>query len=460
MVRAYPGPAVHTKADFDRLRREVWGVSEMTRPQVLDLQNARLRKVVRFANEQIPYYRERFAAQGVDAAAIRSVGDLPRLPIFERRELQEQPSERLRAPGLSKFALERSSGSSGAPVEIAHAPGERLNLLLVRGRTYRDMAAPAGDIVYVGLDRAASRSESSYPRLDGTGVMHLIDCRQSIEKIHAEVLRLKPTMLTGYVGVLAELAGLVQNSERDDWRPTFVAPGGEVLTPEVRKLMGSVFRAPVRSTYACTEAYWMGGDCAEATERGEPHYHINDDSVVVEVVDEEGLPVRPGQRGRVVITSLNGLSQPLIRYAIGDLAIAGSSPAGSEVGCPCGAPYSTLAEVFGRELDYLVHADGTPVQAYNLSRRVRDAVPTLRQYQLEQTSLSELIVRLVCSEQPSPAVYEALRELVAEVLGDGMKAEIVLQPALTRQPSGKFRVVSSTPYAQRQTRTSVERIDG
>ena len=51
--------------------------------------------------------------------------------------------------------------------------------------------------------------------------------------------------------------------------------------------------------------------------------HVNAESVLVEVVDDAGRPVAPGQSGRVVVTPFGSTPMPLIRYDQGDIVVAG-----------------------------------------------------------------------------------------------------------------------------------------
>jgi len=47
-------------------------------------------------------------------------------------------------------------------------------------------------------------------------------------------------------------------------------------------------------------------------------HHVSADLVLVELVDDDGTPVPPGEEGRVVVTPFYGYATPLIRYDLGD----------------------------------------------------------------------------------------------------------------------------------------------
>src|SRR6185295_14515719 len=70
-------------------------------------------------------------------------------------------------------------------------------------------------------------------------------------------------------------------------------------------------------------------------------YHVQSESVLVEVLDDEGRPCAPGTIGRVVLTTLQNFAMPLIRYDIGDFAEPGPA-------CPCGRALPVLTRIVGR----------------------------------------------------------------------------------------------------------------
>lgn len=129
-------------------------------------------------------------------------------------------------------------------------------------------------------------------------------------------------------------------------RPAMIMTGGEKLNDDVREYLSKVFGCYVQTNYSCTE----GGTVAcECTER---HFHINDDWIIVEAVDENNQPVPFGtQSAKVLLTNLANKICPIIRFEITDRIILHKEP------CACGnsRPWLTLE---GRTDDILVFGNG------------------------------------------------------------------------------------------------------
>ena len=97
------------------------------------------------------------------------------------------------------------------------------------------------------------------------------------------------------------------------------------------------------SGYAATEAPTIAASSPE-----HPELEIAEDVVVIEIVDENGIAVPPGQPGaKVLLTNLINYAQPLIRYELTDSVVESPLPN------PAGRPWRCLLSVDGRTADIL-----------------------------------------------------------------------------------------------------------
>ncbi|HEX7599773.1 MAG TPA: phenylacetate--CoA ligase, partial [Polyangia bacterium] len=92
------------------------GVEALGRPDLERLQLARLQALVGRLGERVPFYRERFAAAGITAAAIKDLSDLRHLPFTTSADLRETyPAGLLAVPMDATLRLHTSSGTTGRP---------------------------------------------------------------------------------------------------------------------------------------------------------------------------------------------------------------------------------------------------------------------------------------------------------------------------------------------------------
>lgn len=409
------------------------------RARLQELRDTYLSRLVRHAAAEVPYYQRLFAERGLDPVEIRTVADLPNLPITTRETLSAlEPADR-RALGIDPSTLTtlRSSGSSGVPIVTEHTAYERQLYLAVRRRTLLGLGhSLRPPYVFMGLD-PRTPEERAEPRMQANP-LRVIECRQPIRDLLAELEQTPVGTLIGYPSVLLEVAEHASQELLRRIRPAVTIASGEVLTNEARRTLANAFGAPVTTTYASTECFWMGGECMHTGE-----LHVPDDSVIVEVVDATGQPAAPGERGEVVVTALHSLAQPLIRYRIGDLAVRGSGRLSGEAGCGCGAPWSTLGTVEGRRLDYLTLPRGNRVHAYELLLPIRDGAPFVQRFQIVQDAPGAVRVRAIARVVPSASELEDAEAALARKLGDDVRVSFELVDSIEREANGKFRILVS-----------------
>ncbi len=114
---------------------------------------------------------------------------------------------------------------------------------------------------------------------------------------------------------------------------------GGAVTPELRARVQQAFGVPLIDHYRCQALGAMALQCP-----AHDHYHIQSENVLLEVLDEQGHRCKPGETGRVVVTSLNNYVTPLIRFELGDYAQVGEP-------CACGRGLPVLNQIFSRNDD-------------------------------------------------------------------------------------------------------------
>ncbi|MCX7789497.1 MAG: hypothetical protein N2378_02550 [Chloroflexaceae bacterium] len=155
------------------------------------------------------------------------------------------------------------------------------------------------------------------------------------------------------------------------------------------------------------------------------------DNLVVEVLDDRGTACGPGETGQLVITDLANHATPLVRYALGDYAEV--APA-----CPCGRRLPALRRILGRSRNMVRYPDGTRRWPRVGFDRYRDIAPVI-QYQLVQTALTAIEVRLVTERPLSAAEEAALAGVIRDALGYPFQLDFAYFPGrLPRGAGGKF----------------------
>ena len=137
-----------------------------------------------------------------------------------------------------------------------------------------------------------------------------VDGFQAPDVVVSRLATIHPQVVHGNPGLLARIAHTVDHDTLRSLRLRFIAPGGETLTPLMRRQIEEGFTAPVYEVYGAHEFNLIAWQCLTTGE-----LHCCDDGMIMEILDG-GRPVAEGEPGEVVGTNLHSFAMPLIRYRL------------------------------------------------------------------------------------------------------------------------------------------------
>jgi phenylacetate-CoA ligase len=405
--------------------------SQWLAPERIESEQFRqLAPLLRHAWETVPHYRDAWGG-AFDASAPARESFL-RLPTLSRRALQEhRESLQSRAipPSHGRVFEFRTSGSTGEPVRVLKSEIGAVfwNALTLRDHLWHRRLLER-KLAAVRQHATPGEAPSWGAATDGlvaTGPCVLLNISSDVEAQLDWLVKHDPAYLLTYPSNVAALAraslarglrlgGLLE-----------VRTLGESVPAGLRVLCKEAWDVPLVDLYSSHEVGYIALQCPQ-----HEHYHVQSESVLVEVLDEHGGACRPGEVGRVIVTDLHNFTMPLLRYEIGDYAIAGAP-------CPCGRGLATLTRILGRVRNMLTHADGRRYWPTFGQDGFRDIAPVL-QYQFVQRVRETLEARLVLAEPLNENQESRLKERIAAQLPPGLRIELVRVESLPRGPGGKF----------------------
>jgi phenylacetate-CoA ligase len=114
--------------------------------------------------------------------------------------------------------------------------------------------------------------------------------------------------------------------------------------------------------------------------------HVNDAMFLVQIedVDTGELITEPGRRGKMVITNLNRMAQPCIRFDSKDLIEWSAEP------CPCGRTYSLLKGGVQGRADDITKVKGVLLSPTAIEEVVRSIAGLGDEYQVVVTKAGDI----------------------------------------------------------------------
>ncbi len=432
----YPWSLFRLRGEFER--SQWWSEQELTL-----YQEERLRQVVTHAFKHVPYYRDLFQQHGLKPASIRTLGDLPRIPILSKNTLRRE-FERLRAAGRDGREL-RTSGTNGAPVRVLMDKSANVLEFVYYWRDFSWAGYRLGDRFaeltshFFLKDKSRTGQLIHRQRLTGRLLLNSLRLGRENVRLFAGALRdFRPRFLKGIASALYYFALFLRELRVDDIALQAVFSTGEILTRHQRATIEGTFHCKVYDLYGHMERTVAVSECPKGS------LHIHPEYGILELANK--VPAWPAlptggriYQARVVGTSLHNFCMPLLRYDVGDVVEVTESRSP----CPCGRRMPRLHRILGRQEDVVIRPDGQVVTALFIAF---EKVPEVAQGQIVQTDRDRLCIRVVRNPQYTAESEAELLSCLRRFVGPEMAIEFeYLTPGAFHEEmgAGKFRMIVS-----------------
>jgi len=392
-----------------------------SRADLRRLQARRLREQVVHAARHSPFYRARLRAARVDPARVRTLDDLARLPFTTKDELKQDQADHplwgtlLAVPFADCLRVHMTSATTGRPLAFLDTRDDWYGFYHSYARSLWAFGIRSSDMVmaafsygpwigyWSGFYAAQDLGCLVFPA-GGFGTDQRID---ALRTYPITVLGCTPS----YALFLAEAAAkkgidlAKQSKLRITWHTG--EPGASI--PATKEKIEAAFGARAYDLPGLTEIAAWGFECDARAGLT----HVHEDYVYPEVLDEGGRPVKPGERGELVFTSLYRKAMPLLRYRTRDIVQL------ADRRCPCGRTLVAFEGGVLARLDDMKKVRGIIVYPRRIEELVRPH-RDVEEFQIvfrRVDGLDDILVRL----DPAPALARNERDRLRDALAKDLQ---------------------------------------
>lgn len=399
----------------------------MPREEIEKLQLKRLKSTISKALKS-PFYSKTYSAKGINTDSINSLADIHNLPFTTKQDLRENYPLGFVATDLKNIIrLHSSSGTTGNPTVVYHTKSD---IETWASRMARSM-------YMVGLrDTDVIQNTSGYGMFTGglgiqygaeyLGAMTIPAAAGNSLRQIKFITDFGTTALHAIPSYALRLADVFHSEGIDPKKETKITTlliGAEPHTEEQRRKIESILGVKAYNSFGMTE---MSGPGVAFECKEQNGMHLWEDSYLMEVINPETLlPVKDGEIGELVLTTLDREGMPLIRYRTRDLTRILTGP------CPCGRTHRRIDRIKGRSDDMFI-VKGVNIFPMQIERILMQFKEVGTNYMITIENINnndEILIEVELSDDIFIDDYPRLKNL-SSAMTQRIKNEILVSPQI------------------------------
>lgn len=417
----------------------------LPKDRLRQLQSERLRKLVAYVYERVPFYRRQWAEAGIWPEDIRSIDDLPRLPFTRKTDLRDNyPFEMFAVPREQLARVHASSGTTGKPTVVGYTQNDLKLFGEVNARCLAAAGARPGMMLHnaygyglftggLGLHAGAETLGMSVIPVSGG----MTDRQLMI------LLDFQPDVICCTPSYAQRLAEEVEHRHipLDQLNIKYAVLGAEPWTDTIRAQVEKGLNVRASNIYGLSEVIGPGVSQEPVEERGAGS-HVWEDHFFPEIVDPDTGEVLPeGKDGVLVFTTLTKEALPVIRYWTNDICSLHYDPDSRRT-------HVKMSAIKGRADDMLI-IRGVNLFHTQVEALIQDIPQLAPYYQLVVSrtgTMDELAVLVETDDHyATPTQSEKdnlggfLRKKIKDNIGVSAKVVVVDNGKIPRSEGGKLK---------------------
>lgn len=412
------------------------------------LQLKRLQTTLNRVGTNVPFYKNRFAELQFDHEQVSSLDDIRRLPFTVKQDLRDNyPYGLFATPLRDVVRVHSSSGTTGLATVVGYSQNDIDIWSNLVARVLTGAGVTKNDVIQIafgyglftggfGLHYGAEKLGASVIPISAGNTKRQI---QIMKDFNTTALVCTPSYALVLADTMMEM-GINPNGLALRYGLFGAEPWSEAMREEIHQKLGII----ATDNYGLSEVMGPGvaGECQECN-----GLHVNEDHFLVEIIDPETLePVKEGEVGELVITTLTKEAFPMIRYRTRDLTRFIPEL------CPCGRTLRRVQRMLGRSDDMLI-IKGVNVFPLQIEKVLFEIEGTEPHYQIivdrenhsdRITVLVEVVESIFFDEMKKQRqMVDHIKARLAAELGISVAVKLVEEKSIERTTGKAKRVIDN-----------------
>ncbi len=374
--------------------------SRLSEQDVYGIQKKRLSLILRHALTTVDFYK---SIKGLHEPFQDPYDKLRQFPIIDKYKLNDF-NEALKS---SKFKGKKviycfSSGSSGLRSECILSKREIAKDRAIQILWWQWAGVKFGyPILQTGMDAKRSLFKKIKDIVFRTRYIHAFSMNSDdVNNILSSYMDVK--YIVGYASSLYNISELVNEDISQKLSIKASVSWGDKLFSKYKHQFKQKFGVTINETYGCAEGIKM------AAQLDLDYMYIMSPNIIVEILDDNDNPVKDGEMGHVVITSLDRYAMPMIRYKIGDLGVLlpkNKYPKNRKLN------YQLIEKIIGRDTDIVILPDNSKLTVHSFTGIV-EYIAEISQFRIIQKNINSIDFEYITNKKfDNISICDAIKDL-------------------------------------------------
>lgn len=379
---------------------------------IKQLQEEKLQELIAYLASNSTFYKKMFHDKDIEISDIQKLEDLPKIPVTTKEDLQKYNKDFICVDSSKIIDYVTTSGTTGKPIFFGLTDKDLDRLAYNEAISFACSKITKNDTIQlmITMDRRFMAGLAYFlgARKLGAGIIRV---GAGIPELQWDSIhKFKPTYLIAVPSFLLKLIEYAEKNNIDQNKSSVKAVIciGEPLKNQDFSLnilsnkIKEKWNIHLYSTYASTEMNTAFAEC-EYQQGGHHHPEL----IIVEILDDNDQPVKDGEEGELVITTLGVEAMPLLRFKTGDVVKAHVED------CKCGRNTLRLGPVIGRKKQMIKYKGTTiyPPAMYNLLNDFHEIKSYIIEIDNNDIGTDNITIKLGTNEKSNTSSKELLIRL-------------------------------------------------
>ena len=422
-------------------------IESSSRDEMTRMQGEKLREIVKYAYQNVGFYKQKFDEKEIHPEKIKSLEDIHRLPFMEKADLRDNyPYGLCAVPQSDIVRLHASSGTTGKPTPVFNTKRDLEDWVNCMARNCYMAGVRRDDVCQIAF--RYTLFTGAFGHHYGAEKIGAMVIPTSSGQTERQIMMMQDFGTTvfhctpSYAVTIAEKMSEM-GVDRDSLSLRISIHGAEPMTEEMRDEIEEKLGTLAIGDYGLTE---LGGPGVSIECPEKAGYHINEDYFYPEIIDPETLqPLPDGETGELVFTTLQKEALPIIRYRTRDITTL------TRGRCGCGRTLIRHGAIKGRSDDMLIigGVNFFPSQLESMMLGFEETTPHYEIHLGKKGRLDSVSVKVetepdFCANVSGDKIAELVQKMekkVKDFLGFKMDVHIVEPQSIPRSEGKAKRVI-------------------